>query len=93
MNKKEILKLAELARLNITDVEAEGYKKDFEGILAYIDSIKSVDIELADHYKTNLTQNTLRNDDDSYIAGEFSEVLLAEAPDTKGDYLKVKKVL
>ena len=93
MNKEEILKLAELARLNITDIEAEGYKKDFEGILDYIDSIKSVEIELADHYETNLTRNTMRNDDDVYAAGEFSDVLLAEAPDVEGDYFKVKKVL
>lgn len=93
MNKEEILKLAELARLNITDIEAEGYKKDFEGILDYIDSIKSVEIELADHYETNLTRNTMRSDDDVYAAGEFSDVLLAEAPDVEGDYFKVKKVL
>ena len=93
MNKEEILKLAELARLNITDIEAEGYKKDFEGILDYIDSIKSVEIELADHCETNLTRNTMRSDDDVYAAGEFSDVLLAEAPDVEGDYFKVKKVL
>ena len=93
MNKEEILKLAELARLNITDIEAEGYKKDFEGILDYIDSIKSVEIELADHYETNLTRNTMRSDDDVYTAGKFSDVLLAEAPDVEGDYFKVKKVL
>ncbi len=93
MNKKEILKLAELARLNITDIEAESYKKDFEGILDYIDSIKSVEIELADHYKTNLTRNTMRSDDDVYTAGEFTRALLAEAPEVDGDYFKVKKVL
>lgn len=93
MNKEEILKLAELARLNITDTEAEAYKKDFEGILDYIDSIKSVEIELADHYETNLTRNSMRSDDDAYVAGEFTEALLAEAPEIEGDYFKVKKVL
>ena len=93
MNKEEILKLAELARLNITDAEAEGYKKDFDGILNYIDSIKSVDIELADHYETNLTRNMMRDDENVYIAGQFTDVLLAEAPDTEDGYFKVKKVL
>lgn len=93
MDKEEILKLAELARLNITDEEADGYKKDFNGILAYIDSIRSVEIELSDHYETNLTMNMMREDDKMYTAGEFTDVLLDEAPNRDGDYFKVKKVL
>ena len=93
MDKEEILHLAELARLNITDEEAEGYKKDFEGILNYIDIIKSVDIEFDEFYETNLTRNSMREDEDVYSAGEFTEVLLAEAPQREGDYFKVKKVL
>jgi aspartyl-tRNA(Asn)/glutamyl-tRNA(Gln) amidotransferase subunit C len=93
MNKEEILKLAELARLNITDEEAEAYKKDFEGILNYIDTIKNVDIEADELYETNFTRNSMREDNDVYEAGSFSEAILAEAPHREGDYFKVRKVL
>ncbi len=93
MNKEEILKLAELARINITEEEADGYKKDFEGILNYLNSIQSVDIEFSQFYETNLTKNSMRDDDKIYDSGSFTDVLLAEAPEIDGDYFKVKKVL
>ncbi len=93
MDKEEILHLAELARLEITDEEAEAYKKDFEGILGYIDLIKNVDIEFDDFYETSSVQNAMREDDEVYEAGSFTEDLLAEAPHREGDYIKVKKVL
>jgi aspartyl-tRNA(Asn)/glutamyl-tRNA(Gln) amidotransferase subunit C len=93
MNKEEILKLAELARLDITDEEAEAYKKDFEGILNYIDTIKNVDIEADEFYETNFTRNSMRDDNDVYEAGSFTKDILAEAPNREGDYFKVKKVL
>ena len=93
MDKEEILHLAELARLEITDEEAEAYRKDFDGILDYINMIKEVDIEGEDHYETNLTRNLMREDDDAYQAGQFTDDILAEAPNREGNYFKVKKVI
>lgn len=93
MDKEEILKLANLVRLEITDEEAAGYKKDFDGILDYIDSIKDVEVPMEDSYETNLTKNYMRNDDVVYSAGEFTDDLLNEAPDVEKGYFKVKKVL
>ena len=93
MDTKEILKLAELARLNITEVEAEAYKKDFEGILNYLDSIKEVNIDFDGIAQTNLTTNSMRDDEEFYTPGSFTEDILAEAPEREGDYIKVKKVL
>ncbi len=93
MDKEEILHLAELARLNITDDELEAYKKDFEGILGYISSIQEVDVPLQEHYETSVNQNILREDEHPCEAGRFTEDILHEAPDREGDYFKVKKVL
>ncbi len=93
MDTKEILHLAELARLDISKEEAEGYRKDFEGILEYISTIQSVDVPLEDHYETNFTRNSMREDNNSYDTGQFTDDLLNEAPNREGDYFKVKKVL
>lgn len=93
MDKKDIFKLAKLARLEITDAEAESYQKDFDGILAYIDSIKGVDVDMKGVYETNLTKNYMREDTEVYTAGQFTNDLLEAAPERDANYFKVKKVL
>lgn len=93
MNKQDILDLAALSRLEISDTEVESYKNDFDGIIAYIDTISSIDVPAKDQYQTNLTTNIMRSDDDVYEPGVFSEDILNEAPNREGDYFKVKKVL
>lgn len=93
MNKDEVIKLAELSRLEVTDDEANAYLHDFEGILGYIDTIAEISVEEKDHYQTNLTANTMRSDDEAYVAGEFTADILANAPAAEDGYFKVKKVL
>lgn len=93
METNDILNLAKLSRLEITTADAENYKKDFAGILNYIDSISQVQIELADHYQTNLNKNYMRDDEQSYVAGEFTANILANAPAHENGFFKVKKVL
>ncbi len=93
MDKKDILNLAKLARLEITDKEAESYKHDFDGILAYVDMIAEVDVPMAEYYETDLTKNYMRDDNEVYDAGQFTTEILNEAPDTQDEYFKVKKVL
>jgi len=93
MDKKEIISLAELSRLEISDSDIDAYKKDFDGILDYINSISKVDIAFSDHYQTNLTENYMREDNHVYEAGEFSDDILDIVPQAKEGYVKVKKVL
>ncbi|MEZ4114166.1 MAG: Asp-tRNA(Asn)/Glu-tRNA(Gln) amidotransferase subunit GatC [Candidatus Paceibacterota bacterium] len=44
MTNEDIQKLGELAKIEINPEEAEGFKKDFESILGYINQIESVDV-------------------------------------------------
>ena len=93
MDKKDILNLAALSRLEISDSDAESYKKDFEGILNYVDSISRVEVATSDHYETNLARNYMREDTDTYEPGSFTDDILSQAPESKDGYFKVKKVL
>ena len=92
MNNEEIKRLADLAKIRIDDADVSQYAKDFEGILEYIDLISSVDIDEVTHSR-NPNDNVMRNDDDAYTPGEFTDVLLNEAPQREDSYVKVKKVL
>jgi aspartyl/glutamyl-tRNA(Asn/Gln) amidotransferase C subunit len=97
MEINDIKKLGELAKIEINEAEAEGFKKDFESILGYIKQIESVDLSaqagLGDVTPSYGTQNVTRIDVAKNVAGEYSESLLASAPNTENGFIKVKKIL
>jgi aspartyl-tRNA(Asn)/glutamyl-tRNA(Gln) amidotransferase subunit C len=91
MNRDDVKNLAELARLSISDEQADDYLKDFQSILGYIDTLNTVEVSEADdqHVLTNI----VREDDDAYEAGEFTSDILDNAPHHEDGYLKVNKIL
>lgn len=91
MTTEEIKKLADLSRLSLDESQIEAYRSDFEGILKYIDSLKDVRVsETEPHY---VSKNVTRDDTHPYEPGTFTKELLAAAPETDGNYIKVNKVL
>jgi|AntAceMinimDraft_13_1070369.scaffolds.fasta_scaffold29220_2 aspartyl/glutamyl-tRNA(Asn/Gln) amidotransferase C subunit len=93
MNRNDILALAQLSRLSINEDDIKKYQDSFEGILEYINSIKSVEVGGYVDQTRPTNTNTMRSDDNPYLSGEFTEDLLCVAPQREGDYLKVSKVL
>lgn len=91
MTNEDIQKLGELAKIEIKPEEAEGFKKDFESILGYINQIESVDV--SDVKETFSTKNVLQEDVAKNRTGEFSAELLSSAPNTENGFIKVKKIL
>lgn len=90
MNIQDVENLAELARIELSEEEKKSLLKDFESILAYVDTIKSVKVENArapeDLY------NVWR--EDVVEKREFSpDLITGQFPDSKGRFLKVKKIL
>ncbi len=91
MTNEDILKLGELAKIEIKPEEIESFKKDFESILGYIKQIESVDVgNVSPSY---LTENVAREDVSKNTPGEFSSELLSSAPNTENGFIKVKKIL
>lgn len=91
MTNEDILKLGELAKIEIKPEEIESFKKDFESILGYIKQIESVDV--GDVTPSYLTENLAREDVSKNTPGEFSSELLSSAPNTENGFIKVKKIL
>ena len=90
MEIKDIEKLAELAKIELTEDEKQDLLKDLDGILGYVKQIESVDVpETELEYKN---RNVWREDE--IISREFSrEQILAQFPDEKDGFVKVKKIL
>jgi aspartyl-tRNA(Asn)/glutamyl-tRNA(Gln) amidotransferase subunit C len=93
VNQKEIEKLANLARIGITDEEKTKLSKNIESILAYVSEIKDVSSADKEVYESEKLVNVMREDSDPHESGLYSERLLKEAPYREGDYIRVKKIL
>lgn len=95
MDKTEVLNLAKLARIKLTDAEAESLSGDFDSILRYVGEVKEISVAAA----KNPTpadfplRNVTRDDGIGHEPGIYTEKILSEAPGRDGNYIKVKKIL
>jgi aspartyl-tRNA(Asn)/glutamyl-tRNA(Gln) amidotransferase subunit C len=90
---EEILKLAKLARLKLSDVELERYKTELEEILGYVEMLSSVDTDNLEptNHVTGLV-NVFRADEvQEYVSKP--EELLKQTPGHEGRYIKVKRMI
>jgi len=89
---KDIKKLAELSRLQMTETEMADFAEEFDSILNYVAQVKNVVGELGERTAGEL-RNVMRGDDKPNVRGAKTEVLTQEFPTREGNYLKVKKIL
>src|SRR3989338_1753860 len=98
MQLEEIKKLANLARIDMTDEEMEGIAHDFDAILAYVSQVQEVSKlnniqSLHDNPNNYFLQNVMREDVVTNKRGEYTEKILANAPDVQDGFLKVKQIM
>jgi len=89
---EEIEKLAKLARLEIPAEEKETLRKEVGEILEYLGQIQKLSPKEPPK-EAGLVRNVFRDDREPHPSGEFTEALLANAPDKEDGYIKVKKIL
>ncbi len=96
MDKDKVLALAKLARLDITDAEAEQLSSEFEGILGYVGEVKKAvaSTPLSSNEERGRGEvNIMREDNNPHESGIYTDKILEEAPEKEGNYLKVKNIL
>lgn len=93
LTRDEVLKLAALARLRLSDAEVDKFTTEIEAILGYVEQLQTVDLEGLDptYQVTGLT-NVMRPDD-IIEYGISPEELLKNAPATENGHIKVKRML
>lgn len=93
LSKEEVLKLAKLSKLRLSDEEIEKFQKEISDILGYVEQLSSVDTEgLKPTSQVTGLENVTRKDE-ILNYGVSNEELLKNAPDTKDGQFKVKRVL
>jgi aspartyl-tRNA(Asn)/glutamyl-tRNA(Gln) amidotransferase subunit C len=92
MEIKDVENLANLARLELTEVEKEEMLSDFGSILGYVKQIESVEVDNQATSPVGANYNVWREDE--LQARDFSpELISKQFPDSKDGFLKVKKIL
>jgi len=92
IEKKDVEKLAELSRIDISDEEKGMLIKDLDAILGYVSEVHEVAASEVEPEVGKL-HNVMRVDENPHKSGEFTKEIIEEAPDTKDGYIKVKKIL
>ena len=91
IDKNEVLKLSQLARIDLTEPEANALVGEISDILDYVKTVQDIatdgDSPPPEH------RNILREDVVTNQPGAYTEALLEAAPVRHKQFVKVKKIL
>lgn len=93
LTREDVLKLARLARLELSDEEVEQYRSELSEILQYVEQLQSADVEglKPTNQVTGLTNVTRADKTKDY--GYKPADLLKNVPAVKDGQIKVKRTL
>lgn len=92
LTKEEVLKLAELARIELSGAEVEKFQKELSTVLDYVEDLKKVDVTgLEEVSQVTGLVNVQR--EDKVVMAENHEQIFSQAPEIKDGYFKVKAIL
>jgi len=96
MNLEDIKKLAELARIDITEEEMAEIAKSFGSILEYVGQVQEINKMQGVEMKNKedfFLHNVMRDDVVTNESGFYREKVISEMPESENEYLKVKQIL
>lgn len=93
LTREDVLKLAQLSRLRLSDNEAAEFEKEINEILGYVEMLEKVDTEgLSPSYQVTGLKNVTRKDE-VIDYGPTPEDLLINVPSRDKNYIKTKRIL
>jgi aspartyl-tRNA(Asn)/glutamyl-tRNA(Gln) amidotransferase subunit C len=95
ISREDVLKVAALANLELSDAEVDVYRGHLDDILTYIDKLNEIDTSgvepLTQVVATSEEGSTLR--DDVIDRCDVIDEVLAGAPDPEAPYFRVPRVI
>ena len=92
ISREEVQHVARLARLHLTDEEAERMREQLDAILAYIDKLRELDVEGVEPTAHAVPLvNVMR--DDALAPCLPQEQALANAPDRADEFFRVPRII
>ncbi|KKQ15623.1 MAG: Aspartyl/glutamyl-tRNA(Asn/Gln) amidotransferase subunit C [Candidatus Daviesbacteria bacterium GW2011_GWA1_36_8] len=90
MNIKDVEKLAELAKIELSDAEKKTILKDMEGILEYVKVVEKVEVP---DVEPVYNQKNVWREDEIKPSVFSNDLIIKQFPDAQDNFLKVKKIL
>jgi len=87
-----VRKIAHLARIKVTDKEAQALEKELSGILDWVKQLDEVDTNNVEPM-TRVVAMTLKRRPDVVSDGEMADDIVANAPAPEGHFFVVPKVV
>jgi len=100
MQLEDVKKLADLARIDMSEEEMQEIAKDFDPILAYVGQVQEASKLISERQDLEekkpedyFLHNVMREDVVTNNRAQFTDKIIAEMPDTQDGFLKVKQIL
>jgi len=97
---EEIRKLAALARIKVEDSELEKFTKDFDAIIAYVETVSTFEMPQGEALRRGPTEgekpalrNVMREDSEPHATGAYTEKLIEQFPASENNALLVKQII
>jgi aspartyl-tRNA(Asn)/glutamyl-tRNA(Gln) amidotransferase subunit C len=93
LTREEVLKLARLARLQLSEDEIKSFQTDISAILDFVEQLKDVDLgSLEPTYQVSGLSNVMR-EDKIIDYQQSTENLMQNAPASQDNQIKVRRML
>jgi aspartyl-tRNA(Asn)/glutamyl-tRNA(Gln) amidotransferase subunit C len=89
---EEVENVARLARLELRPEDKERMRRELDGILAYIDKLRALDVDGVEPTSHAVPLTNIMRDDEPRPSFPRDE-MLANAPDAHGDFFRVPKIV
>ncbi len=94
ISKQEVIHIADLARIGMSQKELKKIQKDMSSILNYFNLLKKVDVSRVNPTSHSvLVENIMREDKRKERNINLANELVKNSPERKARYVKVKSVL
>lgn len=93
LTRDDVLQIARLARLELSDSEVEKLQAELASILGYVEQLDNVDVTGLEPTSQVTGLTNVTRPDEIVDYGTKREDLLKLLPDSKDDYIKVKRMV
>ena len=96
ISREDVVYVAQLAHLELTEAEVEKFRQQLDGILSYIDKLKELDVSGVEPMAQVLEAHAApgaKLRDDVVRRSDVSKAILEQAPQAKTPYFRVPKVI
>ena len=92
LTREEVIKIAKLARIELSDAEVLKFQEDLSKVLDFVEDLKKVDVTgLEEVSQVTGLVNVQR--EDKVVSAENHDDIFSQAPEMKDGYYKVKSIL